>query len=102
MEVTEQITMVLLVFALLGGLLWFFKRRGLVSLPLSGRRGGNGRRLEVLERVSLSPQHALHLVRVADRIVLIGTAPSSCSLLDAPNSRELISPETQTLSRSAT
>jgi flagellar biosynthetic protein FliO len=102
MEVTEQITMVLLVFALLGGLLWFFKRRGFVSLPLSPRRGGNGRRLEVLERVSLSPQHALHLVRVADRIVLIGTAPSACSLLDTPASRELISPETQTMSRTAT
>lgn len=102
MEVTEQITMVLLVFALLGGLLWVFKRRGLVSLPLGPRRGGNGRRLEVLERVSLSPQHALHLVRVADRIVLIGTAPSCCNLLEAQGSRELTSPETQTLSRTAT
>jgi flagellar biosynthetic protein FliO len=88
MELTEQITMVLVVFALLGGLLWFFKRRGLVSLPLTSRRSGNARRLEVLERISLSPQHALHLVRVADRIVLIGTAPSACTILDAPASHD--------------
>jgi flagellar biogenesis protein FliO len=84
MQLTEQIGMVLLVFALLGALLWFTKRRGLASFPLGGRRAGNGRRLEVLERVPLTAQHALHLVRVADRTVLIATAPSSCTLLDAP------------------
>jgi flagellar biosynthetic protein FliO len=91
--------MVLVVFALLGGLLWFFKRRGLVSLPLTGRRGGNARRLEVLERISLSPQHALHLVRVADRIVLIGTAPSACTILDSPASQDASA--TQSLTRTA-
>jgi flagellar biogenesis protein FliO len=83
MQLTEQIGMVLLVFALLGGLLWFAKRRGLASFPIGPRRGGNSRRLEVLERVRLSPQHALHLVRVAERTVLIATAPTSCTLLDA-------------------
>jgi flagellar biogenesis protein FliO len=84
MQLTEQIGMVLLVFTLLGGLLWFSKRRGLAAFSMGGRRAGNGRRLEVLERVALTPQHALHLVRVADRTVLIATAPSSCTLLDAP------------------
>jgi flagellar biosynthetic protein FliO len=84
MQVTEQIGMVLLVFGLLGGLLWFAKRRGLAAFSMGQRRGGNGRRLEVLERVPLTAQHALHLVRVADRTVLIATAPSSCTLLDAP------------------
>jgi flagellar biosynthetic protein FliO len=84
MQLTEQLGMVLLVFGLLGGLLWFAKRRGLASFATSTRRGGNGRRLEVLERVPLTPQHALHLVRVAERTVLIATAPSSCTLLDAP------------------
>ncbi|HTC32049.1 MAG TPA: flagellar biosynthetic protein FliO [Bryobacteraceae bacterium] len=84
MQLTEQIGMVLLVFALMGGLLWFAKRRGMASFPMGVRRGANGRRLEVLERVPLTPQHALHLVRVAERTVLIATAPSSCTLLDAP------------------
>jgi flagellar biosynthetic protein FliO len=84
MQLTEQIGMVLLVFALLGGLLWFSKKRGLAAFSLGARRGGSGKRLEVLERVPLTPNHALHLVRVADRTVLIATAPSSCTLLDAP------------------
>jgi hypothetical protein len=36
----------------------------------------------VIERVSLGPHHALHLVRAGDRLVLIATAPSACQLLD--------------------
>jgi flagellar biogenesis protein FliO len=96
MQLTEQIGMVLLVFALLGGLLWFAKRRGLASIPSFPKglgRGGNGRRLEVLERVALTPQHALHLVRVSERTVLIATGPSSCTLLDAPVSLDSSLPE---------
>jgi flagellar biosynthetic protein FliO len=84
MQLTEQIGMVLLVLALLGGLLWFAKKRGVASFPIGARRAGNARRMEVLERIPLTPQHALHLVRVAERTVLIATAPSSCTLLDAP------------------
>jgi flagellar biogenesis protein FliO len=83
-QVTEQIGMVLLVFALLGGVLWLAKKRGMAAWGAGVRRGGNGRRLEVLERVPLTAQHALHLVRVSNRTVLIATAPSSCTLLDAP------------------
>lgn len=84
MQLTEQIMMVLAVFALLGALLWFAKRRGMASFPMSLRRAGGGRRVEVLERIPLSAQHALHLVRVGDRTVLIATAPTSCTLLDTP------------------
>lgn len=84
MELTEQITMVLAVFALLGALLWFAKRRGMASFPMSLRRATGGRQLEVLERAPLTAQHSLHLVRVGDRVVLIATAPSSCALLDSP------------------
>ncbi len=78
---TEQVAMVLIVFALLGGVLWMLKKRGLASLALPSRRGAS-RRLEVLERVPLTPQHAVHLVRVSGKVVLIGTAPSACTLLD--------------------
>jgi flagellar biogenesis protein FliO len=100
MQLTEQIGMVLLVFALMGGLLWFAKRRGMASFPMASfpkgfGRSGNTRRLEVLERVPLTPQHALHLVRVAERTVLIATAPSSCTLLDAGGSLNSSLPESQ-------
>jgi flagellar biogenesis protein FliO len=53
--------------------------------------------MEVLERVSLGPQHSLHLVRVSDRILLIGTAPSACTLLDTPAAL----PAAQNLARTA-
>ena len=85
MELSEQIAMVLVVFALLGGLVWFTKRRGLASF--APRR--KTRNLELLERVQLTPHHALHMVRVSDKAVLIATAPSVCMLLDAPVSSEL-------------
>ena len=101
MELAEQIAMVLVVFALLGGLLWFAKRRGMASLPIGRRRGADARLLEVLDRVPLTPQHALHLVRVCDRIVLIATAPSACSVLDAPVSKESFSAVSQGLLRTS-
>jgi flagellar biogenesis protein FliO len=83
MELTEQIAMVLVVFGLLGGLLFFAKKRGMASLPLLGRRNAGVRRMEVIERVPLTPHHAIHLVRVSGKVVLIGTAPSSVTILDA-------------------
>jgi flagellar biosynthetic protein FliO len=82
MELTEQIAMVLAVFALLGGLLWLLKKRGIASLPVVRRRVSGARQMEVLERVPLTPQHAVHLVRVSGKVILIGTAPSSCTILD--------------------
>ena len=84
MELAEQIIMVLAVFGLLGSLLWFLRRRGFASLNLGSRRGGRERRVEVLERVPLTPQHALHLVRVSGKVLLIGTAPTGCTLLTEP------------------
>jgi hypothetical protein len=98
MQLTEQIGMVLLVFALMGGLLWFAKRRSLASFSMASfpkglGRGGKARRLEVLERIALTPQHALHLVRVSGRTVLIATAPSVCTLLDAGVSLDSSLPE---------
>jgi len=82
MELTEQIAMVLAVFALLLGSLWWLKKRGLATVAFSPGRSVKTRRVEVLERVPLTPQHALHVVRVAGKVVLIGTAPSGCTLLD--------------------
>ena len=82
----QQLTMVLVVFALLGGLLWLLRRRG--GLAFSPRRSGV-RQLEVLERVPLTPHHALHLVRISGKVVLIGTAPSACTLLDQSNAEKL-------------
>lgn len=83
MELAEQIGMVLVVFALLGALVFYTRRNGMVRL---GVQRGKMRQLESLERIQLTPHHAIHLVRVADKTVLIATAPSACTVLETPAS----------------
>lgn len=79
----EQIVPVILVLALLAATLWVLKKRGFanVSLLARGNARASKKQLEIVDRLPLSPQHSLHLVRVADRMLLIGLAPSGCSLL---------------------
>jgi flagellar biogenesis protein FliO len=85
MDVVQPLGAILFVMALLGGALVLLKRRGRASFGASfGAAMGVGRsvrRLEVVERVSLGPQHALHLVRAGGKLMLVATAPNSCQLL---------------------
>lgn len=75
MDLIQPLAAIVFVGALLGGALLVLKKRGVAAGP-------RGHRLEVIERVPLGPQHALHLVRLGDRVVLVATAPSSCQILD--------------------
>ena len=52
-------------------------------MPVSFRLAGGSRlrNLELVERLALSPQHSLHLVRMADRLLLLSVSPAGCSLL---------------------
>ena len=38
--------------------------------------------MQVIERLPLTANHSLHLVRVHDRVILIGVSPSGCTQLD--------------------
>jgi flagellar biogenesis protein FliO len=69
------------VLGLLGLALRALKRRG-STLPRALRRGG-GRKLECMERVALGPQHALHLVRLGERGLLLSSSPSGCALIES-------------------
>ncbi len=86
MDAMQPIAAVTLVLILLGGALFFLKKRGAASFHLPdwskvpSRRAGS-RRMEVIERMALGPHHALHLVRIGDRTVVVATGPSSCGLL---------------------
>ena len=80
MDFLQPLLAVALVLSLLGGALWLLQRRGGASFHLP-RMAKPGRSIEVVERVSLSAQHALHLVRVGERSLVISTSPSSCSLV---------------------
>ncbi len=81
MDLLQPFAAIILVMALLGGALFLLKKRGAASFRLPGISVGT-RQLEVVERVSLGPQHALHLVRMGERRVLIATGPASCQVLE--------------------
>jgi flagellar biogenesis protein FliO len=71
--------------ALLGGVLFLLKKRGAASFRMPRMSGLSKapRHMEVVERVTLGPHHALHLVRVGERRVLVATAPSSCQVIES-------------------
>jgi flagellar biosynthetic protein FliO len=76
----QQMAAVAVVLGLLGAALWWLRRRGFVA-PQPGRR--SPRRLETVERLPIGPQHALHLVRLGRRALLVSSAPSGCALLES-------------------
>jgi flagellar biogenesis protein FliO len=77
----RQVLSVLLVFSLLGLVLWKLRRPGSGFRSPWRRPGGNARSLEAVERLALTPQHALHLVRVQGREVVVATHPQGCTVL---------------------
>ncbi len=71
-----------MVLALLGAAVWLLQRKRLILPP---RRAS--RQLELVERVALSPQHSLALVRVHGTMMLVGTGPGVCEIrnVEAPS-----------------
>jgi flagellar biogenesis protein FliO len=87
MNWTEQMLAVALVAALLAGTLAWLSRRGFAEAALNRLRLRRPRRLEMLDRLSLTPQHSLHLVRLGNRTILLGRSPSGLALLDTAEGR---------------
>jgi flagellar biosynthetic protein FliO len=82
MEAIQQVLGVVTVLALLGGTLWWLRRKGLAQFAVRVPGGGKTRSMKVVERLALTPQHSLYLVRVGDRTMLIAASPGGCSILD--------------------
>jgi flagellar biogenesis protein FliO len=79
-DLIRQVLAVLLVFGLLGAAVW--KLRG-GAIP--GRAAGS--RLVSTGRLALTPHHAIHLLRIDGRELVVATHPQGCSVLsDAPES----------------
>lgn len=81
MDSMQPFFAIVLVMLLLGGALLLLRKRGAATFRLPRFAAAGPRRMEIVERLALSPHHALHLVRVGDRSIVIATAPSSCELL---------------------
>ena len=62
-----------LVIGMLAGVLWWLRRLA--------PRAGAGRHLRVIESVSLGPGQSLHLLRLADRGLLVASSRDRCELL---------------------
>jgi flagellar biogenesis protein FliO len=69
---------VVAVLALLGAALWALRRGVGARLPGAF---GKSRSIETLQRIALTPQHSLHLVRIHGRELLVATHPQGCALL---------------------
>jgi flagellar biogenesis protein FliO len=82
MDLARQLLAVLLVLGLLAAALWWLRQKGGVRITGRAGRGGRQRHVVLVERVSLTPQHAVHLIHVADRALLVGTGPSGCGLIE--------------------
>jgi flagellar biogenesis protein FliO len=81
MSIIQSISAILFVFALLFLLLGFLQRKGLAQLPISLAGRSGGRLMEVVERLPLNKDHALHLVRVRGQELLVGVSPAGCVVL---------------------
>lgn len=90
MEILEQITMIFVVFALLGAMLWFMRNKGRATFRFNRKSFGARKQLEVIERLSLTTSHSIHLVRFADRTLLIGVAPGGCTVLEKSEAGKLM------------
>jgi len=90
----RQIFSITLVFGLLAAVFWRFGRGGAFTRSrtfwsrLFPRRSDPGssaniRSLEPIDRVILTPQHTLHLLRVREQEIVLVTHPDGCTALHA-------------------
>ncbi len=82
MDVARDVAAVLAVFGILAATLWALKRAGAAKWRVPGRARSRGR-MELVERVALGPQQALHLVRLGTRALLIASHPGGCALIES-------------------
>lgn len=85
MDSIQPVLAALFVLGLLGGALYLLRAKGMArfnskGLGAFGRQGG--RQMQAIERLSLTPQHSLHLVSVGGRTLLVAVSPGGCNVVD--------------------
>lgn len=86
MDVLRQIFAIVLVFGLLGAAVWALRRRGSGPLRLGWPQVRPAKSISSIERLSLTPQHAVHLIHIGGRELLIATHPNGLTLLTETHS----------------
>jgi flagellar biogenesis protein FliO len=82
-DILRQLSAVLFVFALLGAAVWLLARRRGGTFPGGAMLRRTNGAVTVVDRVRLTPQHSVHLLRVGRRGLLVSVHPSGCTLLEA-------------------
>ncbi len=82
MDLARELGAVLLVLGVLAATLWALRRAGAVRWRAPGDARTRGR-IELVERIALSPGQALHLVRFGSRALLIASHAGGCTLVES-------------------
>lgn len=83
METLQQLGAVLLVLGLLSVAVYGLRHKRMPNFARELRFQTDPKRLQVLERTALTPQHTLCLVRVDGRELIVTTAPNGCYVMPA-------------------
>ena len=83
-ELIRELLGIVMVFGLLGLAVWKLRSGGIKN-PW---RPAQASRLETVGRVALTAQHAVHLVRIDGRELVVATHPQGCSLLGTASEKE--------------
>ena len=81
MEPLEQLLAVATVLLGLVLLVLFLRKRGFAQFKFSTATGGRARNMELIERLPLTAQHSLHLVRVNGDLLVLSVSATGCTLL---------------------
>jgi len=81
-DTIQPILAVLFVLGLLGGTLYWLRAKGLARFGGNGIVRQSSKQMQALERLSLTPQHSLHLVSVGGRTLLVAASPGGCTVID--------------------
>ena len=81
MDLIRQVVVITAMMTLLVVSLAWLRRRGLARPTAGPWQRNRPRHLESLDRLALTPQHSLHLVRMGKRAFLVGRSPAGLSLL---------------------
>ena len=83
-----QILAAVFVIALLLATVWLLRRKGLAAGAPMWRLAKQSNSMQVIERLHLTSQHSLHLVRLGDELILIGVSPASCGRIALKSAAE--------------
>ena len=87
MDLIQNVSAAGAVLLLLGALLWWLRRQGIAHFRTAGPAGfgmrSRGRLLELVDRRVLGAGHAVYLLRVADRALVVAAHGSGCTLLES-------------------